>query len=203
MKTYDFPQNSPEWYAVRRGIPSASRFHQIATPAKGILAAAHTTLICELIAETLTDEPVQEPLTNYAIRRGNELEPEARRWLEFEADLDVQKVGFCTTDDGGLGCSPDGLIGDDGGLELKCPLPKTHVGYLLAGTLPDEYKPQVHGSLIVTGRSYWRFVSYCPGLPALNIVVEPDAYTQTLRDTLAEFLARYADARDRIARRVA
>lgn len=194
MKTYDYPQRSPEWFAVRRGVPTASRFGQIVTPAKGELASSHVGLIHELIAERLCEGPASAPFANYAMQRGIELEPEARQWVESKCDQPIAVPGFCTTDDGRLGCSPDGLIGDNCGLEIKCPMPKIHVGYLIAGTLPDEYRAQVHGSLIVTGRSYWRFVSYCPGLPALDLIVEPDAYTAKLRATLEAFLGLYEDA---------
>jgi len=86
----------------------------------------------------------------------------------------VTEVGFCMHDILRCGVSPDGLIGDDGGIEIKCPKPSTHVKYLRNGKLPSEYKAQVMGCLWITGREWWDFMSYHPQMPNLLIRVHRD-----------------------------
>jgi predicted phage-related endonuclease len=96
--------------------------------------------------------------------RGVELEPEARELFEFNTGIEVTQVGICRHDSGLFSCSPDGLIGDFSGLEIKCPSMAVHVEYLLGGKVPADYYQQVHGSMLVTGRKEWFFMSYYPGL---------------------------------------
>lgn len=199
MKTFMCVQNSPEWWELRRGVPTASNFDRIITPKTGALSKSADALICELIADSrrgcMPEEgPISRPMQN-----GIDTEPEARRWYEMEKGIDVRRVGFCLTDDDRFGCSPDALVGEDGGLELKCPELKTQAAYLLAGELPAEYRPQVHGCLIVTGRAWWDFLSYAPGLPPLLIRVTPDAYTDALRKALDDFWAKLEAAKAKIA----
>jgi hypothetical protein len=192
VKIIDCKQGTLEWLQARRGIPTASQFDRILTPKTMKLSAAADDYICELIGDMLRlTPPAAEGYLSPAVQHGIETEAEARRWYSLEADADVQQVGFVLSDDGRFGCSPDGLVGDDGGLELKCPQPKHQIKYLLAGTLPDEYRAQVHGSLIVTGRAYWSFASYCPGLPPLLLRIEPDEYTARLREALDQFHTRF------------
>lgn len=187
-------QYSDEWFALRRGVPTASAFEKIITPKTGKLAAAHEGYICELIGDLgRLDYPGERPATP-AMRNGTLTEPEARRFYEMEQG-DVEQVGFCLTDDGRFACSPDGLVGDDGILELKCPEPKTHVGYLLANELPPEYVPQVHGQLIVTGRKWCDFLSYCPGFKPLMVRIEPNEFTDKLRAVLEEFWPKFLAAK--------
>lgn len=196
MKVIHCEQGTAEWFRVRSGIPTASRFDKIVTAKTGKLSAQAIGYICELIAERATGVPVGvEAYTTRAMQDGIDTEPEARNWYALETGDDVRQVGFCLSDDETMGCSPDGLVGDDGGLELKCPLPKTHVAYLLSGTLPDEYRAQVHGSLLVTGRRWWDFVSYCHGFPPLKLRVTPDAFTELLAKAVHDFVSDYAAAR--------
>lgn len=197
MKIVECQQMSPEWFESRRGIPTASRFDQIITPVTGKPSTSAAKYICELIAEMYWPGPLHEregPRLSRPMLAGIEREPEARRWYEVDCDVDCRQVGFCITDCGRWGCSPDALVGEDGALELKCPQLETHTGYLLAGTLPSEYAPQVHGHLLVTGRSWCDFVSYCPPLPSLRVRVEPNGYTDSLKKCLEEFTQRYAEA---------
>lgn len=202
MRVINCEQYSTEWWEARRGIPTASAFDRIITAKTGKLSAGALGYAFELVADLaqLGPEPwLNEPgYESAAMKRGTQTEHEARRFYEMERDVDVQRVGFCITDAGDAGCSPDGLVGESGGLELKCPLLKTHVGYLYRGGLPDEYKPQVHGSLIVTGREWWDFLSYAPGLPPLLVRVEPDDYTESLRHCLAEFQQILAEVKAKV-----
>lgn len=195
MKINHCIQGGTEWWEFHRGLATASSFDRIITPKKMELSAQADDLIAELISHRFIEGSIAP--TGYispAMVNGIELEPEARRWYEFENDCEVQQVGICITDDGRFGASPDALVGGDGGLELKCPLPKTHVKYLLAGTLPDEYRCQVHGELFVTGRAWFDFVSYCPGLPPFCIRVVPDEFTKRLAVVLDLFWDKYERA---------
>lgn len=199
MKTIACDQYSPEWWTARRGIPTASEFGSILTAKTMKLAAASETYICRLIGDTFDLGYGQnESYCSPAMHKGLANEPESRRYYQMVASKDVQQVGFCLTDDDRFGCSPDGLVGDDGVLELKNPSAHTHVGWLLAGGLPDEHRAQVHGELIVTGRAWADFLSYAPGLPPLLVRVTPDKYTEALSAALETFWTRYQELLGRI-----
>jgi len=200
MKIIECEQGSSEWFEARKGVPTASRFGMVLTAKTMRLSAQADELINQLIGEKLSLIPPEgvEHFTNRAIRWGEQTEDEARAWYSLETNHDVQQVGFCLTDDGRFGCSPDGLIGDDGVLELKCPQAATQVSYLLAGGLPSEYRAQCAGALIVTGRPWLHFVSYSPGLPPLLVKVQRDEYVEKLAAALEEFHIRYQDALERI-----
>lgn len=172
MEIISIKQGTQEWLDTRRGVITGSRFKDVVTPLKGELSKTSTSYMYELIAERmgLTIEFYQ----NEHMRRGNELEPHAREAYEFIKDCTVNEVGFCLDECKLFGVSPDGLIGDDGGLEIKCPKETTHISYLANGELPLIYKPQVQGSMWVTGRKWWDFMSYHPELPPLIIRVERD-----------------------------
>lgn len=199
MRILDCEQRSPEWFAARRGVPTASDFGCIITAKKGDYATAADTYINELIDGLVRPEAEATFTGNRHTLRGEALEPEARELYAFEYDVDPELVGFILNDDGTLGCSPDSLIGLDGGLEIKCPDGPTHVKWVRAKGIPDEHKAQVHGSLIITGRKWWDFMSYCPGYPPLIVRVTPDSYTEKLRTYLTRFLSEYAEARELFA----
>lgn len=192
----DIEQGTPEWHELRCGIPTSSCFDKIVTPAKGELSAQSSTYLHELLAEWLSGEP-GDSFSSRWTERGTELEPQARAYYAFERDADVRQVGFVFADSTRMvGCSPDGLVDDNGLLEFKCPKPSTHIGYLLAGKLPTTYRAQVQGSLMVTGRQWCDFVSYCPGLPPLIVRVDRDAeFIAKLRAALATFTSRLKDGR--------
>jgi hypothetical protein len=192
-------QHSPEWYGARLGLPTASEFGKLITPKRGDLSASADDYIDELIDELVRPDAERGWGGNRHTDRGNELEPDARAWYELQADEEVNRVGLILSDDRRAGCSPDSLVGAIkaplGGLEIKCPDGPTHVGYLRRGTLPDKYKPQVHGSLVITGLPWWDFLSYCPGYRRLLVRVYPDAYTDKVRAALTKFLADYDAAK--------
>jgi len=193
MTTVQTDQRSAAWFEARRGMVTASRFDKILTPKEGKPSAQQNALINELIAESVLppQEGVILPVTE-EMYEGMKLEGEARCYFELEeAKVPVTQVGFCIHDSGLFGCSPDGLCGEDGGLELKVPLAKTHIGYIRDGVLPDAYKNQVHGSMIVTGRKWWSFFSYSRHFEPFHIRVERDAFTQKLEGELFAFCARY------------
>jgi hypothetical protein len=192
VQVFECEQGSAEWWDLRAGVPTASEFSRILKPKTCKPSTSQEDYICDLIAQKLigTPEPWVDSYQSPDMKRGTWTELEARRWFQLEKDMDVQQVGFCLTDDGKLGCSPDGLL-EDSGLELKAPAPKTQIRYLLDSTLPDDYRGQVHGSMIVTGRPSWWFMSYCPGLPPLLLHIVEDEYTALLRAELARFLEKY------------
>jgi len=195
MKTYMCEQYSPQWWNLRRGIPTASQFDRIMTPVKRQYSSAARKYARELVAESAVNW-TPPFYASQAMQHGTNTEPEARAWYAFTYDdLPVQQVGFCVTDDGLIGCSPDFLAGSVGGGEIKCPQPDTHLGYLDDCVLPPDYACQVHGSLIVTGRQWWDFVSYCPGLPPFVVRVVPDDFTEQLRGYIGRFLTELASVR--------
>ena len=160
-------QGSPEWLASRLGRPSASNFGRLVT-GSGKPSSSAESYINEMIAERLTGR--NKPFyTNEHMERGNALEPEAREAYEFITDLEVVETGFILHDSEEFGCSPDGLVAEQGGLEIKCPSDSVHVSYLRAGKVPSKYYQQVQGCLWITGREWWDFMSYHPEMPHLLV----------------------------------
>ena len=188
MKILPCVQLSDEWFRLKRGRPSASCFGDIITPKKAELAAAHRTYIAQLIGDLYDPLYPRDGFMSKDMQEGIDREPESRRWFASQVEEDITQVGLVESDCGRFVCSPDGLVGHDGVLELKNPIPKIHVGYLLgSGGVPDEYKAQCHGHLVVTGRSYCQFVSYCPPLPAYSFRLVADKFTEALRGCLDQF----------------
>lgn len=171
MKIFDFEQMSEEWFAARCGIPTASNFDKIITT-KGEPSKQRQKYLYRLAGEAVSGK-AEETYQNAAMLRGIEMEQEARSLYELSKDEDVQQVGFCLADDG-YGASPDGLVGDKGSLEIKCPTIAVHVEYLLANKLPTAYFQQVQGQLFVAEREWCDFVSYYPSIKPLIIRVNRD-----------------------------
>lgn len=206
MKVWpEMEQRSEQWFRARAGRPTASQFERLITPT-GKDSSQWDDYALELCAQCIRpDEITWEG--NFHTDRGTELEPEARALFSELMGLDVSEVGFVTRDDEVIGCSPDGLVSNaDGdyvaGLELKCPLSKYHARYLIDGELPAKYRPQVHGSMAVTGLRHWYFMSYCPGLAPFITRVEWDAYTDKVADVLDRFLVYYAARRREVMGRL-
>lgn len=184
MIRVDCQQGTEEWMALRRGVVSASRFAKFVTPKTLKLSTSQTatTARMKLLAEWLCGKSDDEYVSDW-MSRGFMLQPEAIDWYEMQTDSTVdQSAGFIYLDDERLvGCSPDGLIGDDGGIEVKCPSGGVHMAFLLDPQVPDEYVPQVQGCMWVTGRKWWDFVSYHPDMPSARVRVERDeAYVEGL-----------------------
>lgn len=187
MKIINCEQRSDEWYEVRLGVPSASSFDKLITM-KGEPSKQAEKYLYKLAGEKVSGI-VEDTYQNGAMIRGCELEDEARELYQFITGNDVEQVGFCLTDY--CGCSPDGLIGDDGGLEIKCPNMATHVEYLLNGGLPSTYYQQVHGSMYVTGRKWWDFMSYYPNIKPFIVRVERDeAFMKAFDAQIKQFSQR-------------
>lgn len=185
----DVIQGTPEWYAARSGIPTASEFSQLVT-STGERSKSLAGYAVKLAAEVLAGPSEHGFAGNSATARGKELEAEARAWYEFDQGVAIDDGTFWMADSGTAGASPDGLIGDEGGVEIKCPLAHNHLAaylrFLDSGSPPPEYVAQVQGSLWVTGRKWWDLVLYHPApmMPKWAWRIEPDA----------EFHAKLADA---------
>lgn len=172
MRVYDFEQGTPEWLESRLGCPSGSGFDKLIT-ATGKPSTQAEGYINQLIAELLTGETTYVKKTEW-MERGNELEPRARDYYELATGNTVVETGFCKHDQLECGISPDGIVGDNGLIEIKCPSPSVHVAYLRAGVLPTKYKQQVQGQMWITEREFCDFLSYHPSMPALLVRVYRD-----------------------------
>ena len=173
MKIIDCLQGSPEWFLARCGIPTASNFDKI-VDTSGKPSKQRRKYLYQLAGEKITGKP-EETYQNAAMLRGTQMEGEARSFYELTNGEKVVQVGFCSSEGKAIyGASPDGFVGDDGGVEIKCPMISTHVGYLLDGNLPTDYFQQVQGGLLVTGRKWCDFISYYPGIDPLVVRVFPD-----------------------------
>jgi predicted phage-related endonuclease len=184
MKIIECVQGTPEWFAARCGIPSASNFDKIVC-SDGKPSKQRTKYMYQLAGESISGIQ-EETYQNGAMIRAKEMESEARKLYELVKGEPVQEVGFCLEE--GAGASPDGLIGTEGTLELKCPIISTHVDYLLRNELPVDYFQQVQGQLAITGRKWADFMSYYPGLKPLIVRVERDeTFIETLKNELNKF----------------
>ena len=181
MRICVYEQGTEGWLRDRLGCPSGSNFAKLIT-ATGKPSTSAEGYINQMIAERLMNGMASEVKVTEWMQRGTELEPQAREFYEFASDSHVDLIGFCKDDVYEYGVSPDGLIGSDGLLEIKCPAPSTHIGYLRANKLPSTYKQQVMGQLLVTERAWCDFLSYHPDMPALIVRVERDEpYIDLLR----------------------
>ncbi len=199
LQIIDCEQGSPEWFEARMGIPTASEFGTILTPGKTkALARSRQTYLYKLAGEILTGEPM-EAATSRSLERGKMLEGEARDAYAFMRDCEPQIVGFIRNGD--AGCSPDSLIGERKGLEIKIALPHIQIDRLRIGTLPDEHVAQVQGCIWLSERDEWDFVSYCPKLPPLIVrVPRDDGYIANLAGAVRQFNEELAATVDMIRR---
>jgi hypothetical protein len=195
MIIHKVKQGSNLWSLLRAGIPTASELGNLITPKWEIRTGKMpATYLAEKVAEHWQGGPLPG-FTAFATDQGAIMESEARNWINFELNTDVERVGFITADDGRFGCSPDGLLGADGGLELKCPEAHTHASYLLDGDVPDKYTAQVHGCMYVTGRPWWMFVSYRRHFPTLAIKIMRDEKIQkTIHEAVLGFQELFDNA---------
>lgn len=186
-------QGSPEWLALRVGKVTASRVADVIAKTKTGWGASRANYMAELIAERLTGEPA-EKYTNAAMAWGTEKEPDARAAYEFFRDAAVTEIGFVDHPSISMtGASPDGLVGDDGLVEIKCPNTATHLDTLLSQTVPAKYVTQMLWQMEVTGRAFCDFVSYDPRLPeSMSLFVKrverDDKRISELRSSVVEFL---------------
>jgi putative phage-type endonuclease len=183
FKIVECDQRSPDWFEARKGLFTASQFDKLITKT-GKPSTSVSELINRYVAEIIVGVP-DDTFQSEAMLRGKELEDEALSFLEFTHSLNFKQCGFIDSQKG-YGCSPDGIdLENQIGLELKCPSAHTHIEYISSGELPDRYKAQVQGSMLVTGFKRWVFMSYHPDIKPLVIIVERDEeYINALQDIL-------------------
>lgn len=161
----DIEQGSEDWKRLRLGRVTASRIGDLMAKTKSGPAASRANYMAQLIAERLTDT-VSETYTNAAMQHGTETEPEARAAYEFYQAAVVDQVAFVEHPSiQHAGCSPDGLVGTDGLVEIKCPNTATHLETLLGQSVPSKYVLQMQFQMACTGRKWCDFVSYDPRMP--------------------------------------
>jgi hypothetical protein len=175
MIIHEIDQKTDEWMRVRMGKVTASEMSNLVTTdfalRKGEMPFSYLT---KKLAEKWRGSPLPGFTSTFATENGEILEGEARAWFCFSTEYKVKNVGFIEGDDSRCGCSPDALLDEDGGLELKAPNAETHVKYLLRGELPPDYSAQVHMSMYVSGRPWWIFCSYRRGFPPFVLKVHRD-----------------------------
>jgi hypothetical protein len=166
MKVLTFAQHGPDWLSARCGRATASRVDSIMKVLKnGKDSADRFNYRVEVATEILTGV-ANEHYVSKDMERGTEFEGLARTAYEFAADVDVDQIGFVQHGSIELfGASPDGLVGPDGGLELKVPRPTTHTKWALCGVVPDEHKWQCYAGMDCCDRAWWDFASFCPDMP--------------------------------------
>lgn len=159
-------QGSPEWFSARLGRVTASRVADLMARTKTGWSASRDNYMAELICERLTGQTA-ERFSNAAMQWGTDTEPQARAAYEFITGNVVAETGFVEHPSIAMsGASPDGLVGDDGLVEIKCPNTATHIETLLGETVPAKYRTQMMWQIACTGRAWCDFVSFDPRLPA-------------------------------------
>lgn len=190
----DIIQGSPEWFAIRLGKVTASRVSDVVARTKTGPSASRANYMGQLIAERLTGEVVPA-YVSAEMQWGTDQEPHARSAYEFRTDAPVEQVGFIDHPViANSGASPDGLVGDDGLLEIKCPNTSTHIDTLLGHAMPGKYLNQVQWQMACTGRQWCDFVSFDPRMPEMMSlfivrVSRNDELIADLEKQVREFLA--------------
>jgi len=158
-------QGSPEWFASRCGLVTASRIADIVARTKSGWSTSRANYMAELVAERLTGK-VNDGFTSAAMQWGTDNEPVARLHYEFMTNETVTEIGFVKHPTiGDTGASPDGLVGDNGLVEIKCPITATHIDTLLGQMVPAKYQTQMQWQMACTGRQWCDFVSFDPRMP--------------------------------------
>lgn len=207
MNVITAPQGSAEWLAARVGRVTASRVADIIAKTKTGPSASRAGYLGELVAERLTGQSAESGFMNDDMRRGIELEPRARFAYEVKTGLVVETVGLVLHPALHAGASPDGLVGGDGLIEIKCPRTHVHIEYLESGKPPAKYVPQMAWQCICTGRAWVDFASFDPKMPErLQLFVArytPDLeYLKTLEAEVRAFIAE-VDAKVEALSRIA
>ena len=190
-------QRTQEWLETRAGKATASRVKDIVAKTKTGVSASRKNYLAQLVVERFTGIPEASELAavSKAVQWGIDVEPEARAAYEARTGDFVKEEAFCHHPTITMsGASPDGLVGDDGLLEIKCPNTATHIEYLLSGKPPSEYLAQMAWQLACSGRKWVDFVSYDPRMPEqhrLFIVryMRDDKYISELEAEVIKFLA--------------
>jgi putative phage-type endonuclease len=201
MKIIDCEQRSPDWFAARLGKVTASHFSDVMAKGRGGGASkTREKYMMQLLAERVSGSP-EESYQNKWMEEGTEKEPDGRFLYEWITGTQVGQIGFVEFSED-VGCSPDGLVGEEGLLELKCPKLTTHLSYILKDALPSEYKAQVQGQMWVCERKWCDFVSYHPDCKKQELFIHrverDDAYITLLAAATATFLTELTELQKRL-----
>jgi len=203
--TENLIQRSPEWVAARLGSLGASAVHEVVARTKTGFAASRANRMAALILERLTGQP-QAEYRSFAMDAGIEMEPEARAYYAFTKDTDVKEVGLIKHPTiQWTHASPDGLVGEDGGLEIKCPQPGEHLRTLLERTIPDKYMIQMQWGMACSGRQWWDYCSYNRHFPEhlrsfIQRVPRDDRRIKELEAAVIAFLGELDQALAKLSR---
>jgi putative phage-type endonuclease len=175
MIIHEIEQHSEAWHQARCGKVTGTRFKALVA---GESTATYKDLVTNIACELITGK-AEDSYTNANMEHGIETEPIARGKYIDICGVGVSEVGFITPDEDSIyhdwiGISPDGMTEDNGLLEIKCPLQRTHFEYIEAGKLPSEYRYQVQGQLFISGLDYCDFMSYVEGMTPFIVRVRPD-----------------------------
>ena len=187
-------QRSDEWFAARIGKVTASRVADVIAKTKTGFSASRENYMAQLVCERLTNQKA-DGFTNSAMQWGTETEPLARLSYEVANNVLVDEVGFVPHPSIIMaGASPDGLVGDDGLLEIKCPNTATHIETLLSQTVPGKYNTQMQFQMACTGRSWCDFVSFDNRLPEelqlfVKRVPRDETYIKLMEAEIVQFIA--------------
>lgn len=193
MDDLQLVQGSEAWRLARAGSVGASSVADLMAKTKSGWGASRANLMARIICERLTGEP-QESYVNAAMQHGTDTEPQARSAYAFMRDVDVVEVGLIRHPSiAGAHASPDGLVGEDGLLEIKCPNTATHIETLLSGEIADRYLKQMQFQMACTGRAWTDFVSYDPRLPGdlqvfIKRIPRDDALIAEIEDAVRFFV---------------
>lgn len=194
---HECEQRSPDWYALRAGIPTASEFATVLAKGKGGgESVTRRKYMMTLAGEQITGEPA-ESYDNPFMERGRAQEGEARDLYAFAHDADPHLVGFIRNGD--KGCSPDALVGTDGMLEIKTAKASILIEHLMANKFPAEHVAQTQGGLWVAERDWIDLVIYSPRLPLfVKRAYRDDAYIADLAKAVDAFNDELAQVVDRV-----
>lgn len=201
-------QRSEEWFAARLGKVTASRVSDVIAKTKSGWGSGRRNYMSQLLCERLTGLQ-QDSFTNAAMQWGTEIEPRARAAYKFVTDNDVLEVGFVDHPTIGMsGASPDGLVGDMGLIEIKCPNTATHLDTLLNGTIPDKYIVQMQWQMACTGADWCDFVSFDPRIGQdheywCKRIDRDDTRIGELEEMVAAFLSELDDMMEQLNQRKA
>lgn len=196
MIIHDVEQGTDEWFSLRMGRPTSSRFSDLLT-GTGKASTSMAKYAYELATESYLGKVIDDGFQgNSFTERGTLLEPVSRAWYEMQNQIPVQEVGFITVDDGSYGASTDGLVGDDGLVEFKNLIARRFMEMLHyhkknGGKPEPAYIPQLQGELLVTGRKWADLVFYHPDFEPVCIRVEPDLeYQEKLVSRIADCIKK-------------
>lgn len=205
-------QRTEEWFAARCGKVTASRLADVLAKTKTGVSASRGNYLAELVAERLTGEAA-EGFTNAAMQRGTDLEPLARDCYVFHTGLSVIETGFVVHPGIPMaGASPDGLVGDTGLIEIKCPGTAKHIATLRGASIDGKYISQMQWQMACTRREWGDFVSYDPRLPVemqlhvQRVNLDPAWVDEAEREVIAfiaEIDSTVADLRSRFMKEAA